>query len=423
MKTLFLSKIDCEHLLQTFLDEKHYDVLLEEDCDVYRKDPFDNKRADEENIILKFRKNWFSDADQIGAYDGLKEAAKQSQNRGVAAGPKGKKLQGREWLTPEQREILKFLSKVETLPIPQDIETLRARAKKDPECRGEVWLTSETKKHDFDWNRWLRAVVTFTEPEDIRKAAKWVLDTFISDTSYANPVESGVAGYFGRYPRIPYGRATSYTAHNYDKFQLSFPFLQKLSLSFYEMLPNRFANQLECAKKLDPEFVIPGTVFTTITVNKNFRTAAHRDAGDLNSGFSNLSVVAKNKNYQGGYLILPEIRAAVNLRPGDLLLVNNHEYIHGNTPITGDDHERISLVCYFREDMLELGTKEYEDARYDFVEHRRKDPNHVLARDGWNGVSQSMFETKEWYDFLRSRHQEHLITKTKSYTTLEELFE
>lgn len=28
------NKIDCEHLLGSFLDEKHYDLLIEEDCEL-----------------------------------------------------------------------------------------------------------------------------------------------------------------------------------------------------------------------------------------------------------------------------------------------------------------------------------------------------------------------------------------------------
>ena len=105
------------------------------------------------------------------------------------------------------------------------------------------------------------------------------------------------------------------------------------------------------------------TPFTTVTVNKNFRTAAHRDAGDLHEGFSNLTVVAKgDQQWTGGYLVLPEFRVAINIRPGDLLLINNHAGIHGNTELlppegkTLADMERISLVCYFRENMLKLGS-------------------------------------------------------------------
>ena len=58
-------------------------------------------------------------------------------------------------------------------------------------------------------------------------------------TSYANSVFSGIAGYFDRYPRIPFGRPTTYTRDNYAKFEKSFPFLQQLSKGFAELLPDR----------------------------------------------------------------------------------------------------------------------------------------------------------------------------------------
>lgn len=166
-------------------------------------------------------------------------------------------------------------------------------------------------------------------------------------------------------------------------------------------------------------------MFTTITVNKTFRTAAHRDAGDFSNGLSNLLVLSNNGNYSGGYLILPEVRVAVNVRPGDLLLVNNHEYIHGNTPIELHDEtaERISLVCYLREKMLELGTKEYEDHRYNYVESRRKNPEHPLQRYLWNGISEGMWEEQEWFDYLRKHGGEEMLNKYHPKpSTLEDLF-
>ena len=137
---------------------------------------------------------------------------------------------------------------------------------------------------------------------------------------------------------------------------MSYPFLQHLAKGFKELLPWRYENQMRAARKLDSRFLVPETPFTTITVNKTFRTAAHFDAGDLNEGLSNLLVLSNNGNYTGGYLIAPEYRVAVNVRPGDLLLINNHEVMHGNTPIVlGDEEaERVSLVCYFRENMLQL---------------------------------------------------------------------
>ena len=61
---------------------------------------------------------------------------------------------------------------------------------------------------------------------------------FISDTTYANQVNSGIAGFYDRYPRIPYGRETSYTAKNPELFSKCFPFMTKLSGKFSELMPN-----------------------------------------------------------------------------------------------------------------------------------------------------------------------------------------
>jgi hypothetical protein len=172
--------------------------------------------------------------------------------------------------------------------------------------------------------------------------------TMMSLTTYGTAVNSGIAGWFDRYPRIPYGRATSYTANSFDKFKMSYPFLQHLAKGFKDLLPWRYNNQMEAASKVDPAFLVPETPFTTITVNKTFRTAAHYDAGDLNTGLSNLLTLSNDGNYTGGYLIAPEYRVAVNVRPGDLLLINNHEVMHGNTPIEcAEGSERVSLVVLF----------------------------------------------------------------------------
>jgi hypothetical protein len=181
-----------------------------------------------------------------------------------------------------------------------------------------------------------------------------------------------------------------------------------LNKGFKELLPWRWGNQKAAADKIDPNFLVPETVFTTITVNKTFRTAAHRDAGDLDAGLSNLLVLGTGE-YTGGYLIFPEYRIAVNVRPGDLLLVNNHEIIHGNTPIVlnnpdDETNERISVVCYFRENMLELKSYEYEMLRKQFVEERRMDKSHPFQRTLWNGVSPGMWTSQEWFDYMKKHN-------------------
>jgi hypothetical protein len=241
--------------------------------------------------------------------------------------------------------------------------------------------------------------------DDAKKSAELIADKLICQTTYANSVNSGIAGWFDRYPRIPYGRATSYTRDNFDKFKMSYPFLQSLANGFKELMPWRYGNQMEAASKIDSRYLVPETPFTTVTVNKTFRTAAHRDAGDLNSGLSNLLTLTNNGNYTGAYLVAPEYRVAVNVRPGDLLLINNHEVMHGNTEIICHDDiaERISLVVYFREKMLELGSKEYEDTRFDFVESRRLNKDHPEWRPLWNGVTQGMWTSDEWYNYCESK--------------------
>lgn len=403
-------KLDCDHLLGSFLDHRHYDLLIEEDCDFYAPPEvtlFGTEEETEEKCVFKFRKGFFTAEEQVLAYEGLREAATPSQNRGTAAGERGDKTNNdektydRQWVTQRQIDILElFIEPLFSLE-GSKIEEYLANRNYLNKPTSMVWLTS--KIAEFDFEEWAVTTAQLNR-EDQKKEAMRVMNDCISKTQYANQVYSGVAGYFGRYPRNPYGRATAYTQNNREKFEKSYALLQKLAKGFKELLPERYAAQEKACKKIDEGYVIPGTPFTTLTVNKTFRTAAHLDAGDLEEGFSNLSVLTNGAGYSGGYLVLPEFRVAVNIRPGDLLLVANHSGIHGNTEIKVEEGgERISLVAYFRENMLQLGEKVYEDTRYEFVESCRKNPDHPNQRTLWNGVYPGMFESEEWYDFLNAK--------------------
>jgi len=443
-------KIDCEKLLGQFVDESHYDVLIEEDTDCYQKAECDptmlasceegncaeckqKNTKDERKIAFKFRKNFFSKEEQEQAYLGLREAATQTQNRGLAAGPKGDKCGGREWVTEFQLAVLDLFKKepentLVKLDIKKEVEFLKEKYASGGDSRGLVWLSAKVKEDKFNFDKWLAKAVKMTITQR-KEEARGIEETYISDTTYANVVNSGIAGWFDRYPRIPYGRATAYTQNHYDKFKMSFPFLQSLDKGYKKLLPWRWGNQRAAADKVDPRFLVPKTVFTTVTVNKTFRTACHRDAGDFTEGLSNLLVLSNNGKYTGGYLVFPEYRIAVNVRPGDLLLVNNHEIMHGNTPIeTYDDGERISLVCYLREKMLELGSYEYENSRFNFVEYRRKNKEHPMQRKLWNGISEGMWSSQEWYDYLEKNGGREMLDKyhPEAYnkeSTIDSLFE
>lgn len=406
---------DSEHLLGQFVDESNYDVLYDEDVDFYAP-PGMGEENSEKNIIFKFRKNWFSQEEQDLAYKGLREAAVETQNRGTAAGPKAGQLGNRQWVTEYQFEIMDYFLKPSSNlfgndPIQDIMDKYGDDRTSAASQRGQVWSINKTRDEGFEFDAWVEDMRK-AHPDDAKKETKRVMKDLVCNTTYANSVFSGIAGFFDRYPRIPYGRPTSFTEKFPKQFEMGFPFLQHLSKGFEELLPERYAAQRRACDKIDEKFLVPGTPFTTVTVNKTFRTAAHRDAGDLNEGFSNLTVVSNNGNYTGGYLVFPEYRCAVNIRPGDLLLVNNHEGIHGNTEMIAEEGaERISFVCYFREKMLELGSWDYEMTRKQYVEDRRLNKEHPLQRPLWNGVSEGMWDNQEWYDYLKSKLGEDTLAK------------
>ena len=126
-----------------------------------------------------------------------------------------------------------------------------------------------------------------------------------------------------------------------------------------------------------------------------------------------MTVLSEGGNYTGGKLILPEYRVAVNVRPGDLLLINNHFGIHGNDEIiVGDDKsDRYSLVCYFREGMLKLGSHDYETCRKDFLNKTKLEYKKFGKSESWGGTYTGMWESKEWYDFCEKSLGREVLLK------------
>lgn len=416
VKTLVIQAVNAEDTLGSFITKDRYNLLIEEDTDLYAETV--TGETTEANIIFKFRKNVFTKEECDSAYAGLREAAVESQNRGMAAGPRGDMLTaggrgGREWVTDYHQDILEFFQRPDNVLVQDEtigsIRSKHASATKKEETRGRVWVRSEVTKAYPEYNGWFDKWVDglHNSSRDVQRVqARFVEDNYISETNYAQSSMSGIAGYFDRYPRIPYGRATSYTEKNLEKFKLCYPYLAKLNQQFKELIPGRWKAQRAQANKLDSRFLIADTVFTTLTVNHNWRTACHRDAGDFTEGFSNICGVTgpEGKGWQGGQFILPQFRIAVNLQPGDMLLVNNHEGIHGNDELIGDDNDRMTIVAYFREKMIELKSWEYELLRKQYVDERHSNKDHKFWRPLWNGVSPMMWEDQEWYDYMKKHN-------------------
>jgi len=174
---------------------------------------------------------------------------------------------------------------------------------------------------------------------------------------------SGVMGFMDRYSRMPYCRTTAFNMDHADLFNEAMPFIRTVDGLFAEHAPERYAAQLSVCDRTSKDFIIPGTVFTTITVNRNYPTRVHKDQGDLKEGFGVMTVFRKG-HYSGSHFVLPKYRVAFDMGNRDLLLADVHEW-HGNTDIVGDKKrfERISCVFYYREHMVSCGTAEQELAR------------------------------------------------------------
>ena len=140
-----------------------------------------------------------------------------------------------------------------------------------------------------------------------------------------------------------------------------------MASAFQQALPRRYAAQEAAARATHPAYVIPGTPFTTLTVNNTIASAYHYDKGDYAPGFGCILVLRRGA-YSGGELVLPAYRVGADLQDRDLLLFDVHE-LHGNLPLVGEGppmlpeqggYERISVVFYFRANMVECLPPEQE---------------------------------------------------------------
>jgi hypothetical protein len=240
------------------------------------------------------------------------------------------------------------------------------------------------------------------KPVEINKwATRYKINGKLSKMRVNNVVASGVMGYYESTAFLDAAcRMTSHTRSGLKNFFHGMPFLKTIDAQFKKLVPSAHEKQLKAVRK-HKMYQIDDTAFSTVTVNLNFRTALHKDAGDFKEGFGNLSVIEWGK-YHGGYTVLPRYRIGFDVRSGDFLAMDVHEW-HTNTPMyeTEEDKEfnkalpniqtrdpesgvvgsalkfqRLTFVCYFREKIQQCDERKtldyYKREEFDEKEATKK---------------------------------------------------
>ncbi len=274
----------------------------------------------DKKLLLKFRKHVFTDDEIRTGWEGFYQTAAASRNRGAAAGPID--LKSKYWQKRKPTEITK-------------------------------WST------------------------------RYIQDGKVSKMRVNNNVMSSVLGYFEKTPFMGLPcRLTSYTQRFFRQYKHGIPFIEAIDDKFKKLTPEAHAEQYAAVSR-KPAYRIANTAFSSVTLNRNFRTALHMDDGDFRQGFGNLSVIERGE-YSGGYTLFPQYGIGVDVRTGDFLAMDVHQW-HCNTElyetkeqaednkklpdIYKDDPEigtlgsnkpytRISFVCYFREKLRNCDEKE-----------------------------------------------------------------
>lgn len=300
-------------------------TIYNEDVDIYGLAHEDDIAAGKprRKLLAKFRKNVFKPEQVQVGWDAFRLLAIPSRNRGAAAGP---------------------------------IDT-----------KGVYW----SKRKPVDINGW---------------AARYMQNGVKSKMIVNNVVASGVIGNYEKTPFLGQPcRMTGYTRRGLKQYLHGIPFLEAIDAEFKSLVPDAHKKQHAAVSK-KPMYQIADTAFSTLTVNMNFRTALHKDAGDYSEGFGNLSVIEWGR-YHGGETMFPRFGVGVNLRTGDFVAMDVHEW-HVNAPIheTKEDaaynktlpdirtrdpttgvigsqerYQRLSFVCYFREKIAECNEKDTKD--------------------------------------------------------------
>jgi hypothetical protein len=227
----------------------------------------------------------------------------------------------------------------------------------DERLRAAVYPTLHGLRSQTTTNRGMASGTQRVAPrKDVKRSAP-------GNRTRSKAIRSAIIGAFDPIGPQQYCRLTAWTGQETEKFTSLFPMFERIGGLMEEHARDRWAAQMAYAERTRDEWRIPGTPFTTITVNNTYPTGVHTDKGDLDEGISTIACLRRGQ-LDGGWLCFPRYRIGVDLQDGDVILMDAHEW-HGNTALEthSEDAERISVVCYYRTRMADCGSLDEEEAR------------------------------------------------------------
>ena len=321
IKKLLISKIISDEEISSregtwFTEDDLVHPVVRSNIDVYYLD-----ESGQEKLLLKYRKNQISDELCDLGWQSYKDLAKPSRGRGASAGPIHQEGQyfGKRSLVHTKKWSTGYL-KPEGKLLKEELDLLSLDDVKSRAADKGVSVKEDDTKDVIIYN--------------IVKESNGVSSMKVNNQVASNPI--GFYEESKNFAKLPC-RLTHFTRVNYDKYQQGLPFIQQINKCFKKLIPESHQKQL-CKAKEKCHLQIPKTCFSTITINRNFRTALHRDAGDYKEGFGNLTVIERGK-YHGGYTCFPQFGIGVDVRRGDFLAMDVHEW-HTNTPIVETEEDK-----------------------------------------------------------------------------------
>jgi len=178
-----------------------------------------------------------------------------------------------------------------------------------------------------------------------------------SQYQVANRVHSFIGGFYDKpsinsaYPnyRGPC-RMTAFTSKHLAQWSQFYPIVDQIDQLYQTLAPEIYQKQKQLSQTT-PHFTINHSVFSTVTVNHNWRTACHIDKGDFKHGLTPI-LVNRRGTYTGCMLGYPQYGVCVDLGHGDVVLTDPHQY-HCNTEMYPQDanYLRLSVIFYYRQNI------------------------------------------------------------------------